>query len=200
MQKTEWMGHNFARDPLGNTFSAVVLAGMIISLIFGIRAFLKEPGILFPKQLSWVVPGLCVLGCGIAGYLAYVEITSAEAICGPVGHCQIVQQSEYARVFRILPVGLLSLAGYGLILIVWLAGRSSSARFSDLANLVLLGLAVFGILFSIYLTFLEPFIIGATCLWCLSSAILMTILMLLSIAPGKLAIHRQCMKRSRGSD
>ena len=34
--------------------------------------------------------------------------------------------------------------------------------------------------FSIYLTFLEPFVIGATCLWCLSSAVIMTLLYLLT--------------------
>jgi uncharacterized membrane protein len=41
-------------------------------------------------------------------------------------------------------------------------------------------LALVGTLFSIYLTFLEPFVIGATCAWCLTSAVLMTVLMLLS--------------------
>jgi uncharacterized membrane protein len=45
----------------------------------------------------------------------------------------------------------------------------------------------FGTLFSIYLTFLEPFVIGATCAWCLTSAIIMTALLWLSITPGKLA-------------
>jgi uncharacterized membrane protein len=35
-----------------------------------------------------------------------------------------------------------------------------------------------GVLFSIYLTFLEPFVIGATCAWCLSSAVIMTLLLL----------------------
>jgi uncharacterized membrane protein len=48
----------------------------------------------------------------------------------------------------------------------------------------LFGITLFGILFSIYLTFLEPFVIGATCIWCLSSAVIMTILFLL--AAGKL--------------
>jgi uncharacterized membrane protein len=49
-------------------------------------------------------------------------------------------------------------------------------------------MTLFGTLFSIYLTFLEPFVIGATCAWCLSSAVIMTIQMWLSITPGKLAI------------
>jgi uncharacterized membrane protein len=52
------------------------------------------------------------------------------------------------------------------------------------------GMAAFGTLFSIYLTFLEPFVIGATCAWCLTSAILITILMLLAIRPAKTAFHK----------
>jgi uncharacterized membrane protein len=45
-----------------------------------------------------------------------------------------------------------------------------------------------GILFSIYLTFLEPFVIGATCAWCITSAVIMTLLFLLSLDPGRQAV------------
>jgi uncharacterized membrane protein len=37
--------------------------------------------------------------------------------------------------------------------------------------------ALVGVLFSIYLTYLEPFVIGATCAWCLTSAISMTLIL-----------------------
>ena len=37
--------------------------------------------------------------------------------------------------------------------------------------------ALAGTLFSIYLTVLEPFVIGATCMWCITSAVLMTLLL-----------------------
>jgi uncharacterized membrane protein len=55
---------------------------------------------------------------------------------------------------------------------------------------VLLGITLFGVLFSIYLTFLEPFVIGATCAWCLASAVTMTALMRFSLAPGKAALFK----------
>jgi hypothetical protein len=35
----------------------------------------------------------------------------------------------------------------------------------------------FGVLFSGYLTFLEPFVIGAVCMWCVSSAVVMLALL-----------------------
>ena len=42
-------------------------------------------------------------------------------------------------------------------------------------GLWLLGMS--GTLFSIYLTVLEPFVIGATCMSCVTSAVLMTLLL-----------------------
>ena len=71
----------------------------------------------------------------------------------------------------LLHIGVLGLVGYVLILLTWVVGRLSTQRLSVYANLALLGLTAFGVLFSIYLTFLEPFVIGATCAWCLTSAI-----------------------------
>jgi len=45
----------------------------------------------------------------------------------------------------------------------------------------IIGMAMFGTLFSLILTFLEPFVIGATCLWCLASAVLITAIFILSV-------------------
>jgi uncharacterized membrane protein len=190
------MENNFARDPQGNTLSVIILISMIISVFYGIYAFLKKPGQPLTVQPFWLMPVLCVIGCGIAGYLAYLEITPAHAICGPVGHCQSVQQSDYARLFGILPIGFLGVAGYVAIIITWWIGRTGRSRWAEMAGLILLGMTTSGILFSIYLTFLEPFVIGATCLWCLSSAILMTVLMYLSIASGKSAFNHLTTKVS----
>jgi uncharacterized membrane protein len=58
-------------------------------------------------------------------------------------------------------------------------------------SIALLGMATFGLLFSIYLTLLEPFVIGATCAWCLTSAIILTALLWLSLASAWLAISHQ---------
>jgi uncharacterized membrane protein len=192
----ERMGNKFARDPQGNTLSLIVLIGMIISVFYGIYTFLKTPGHPRIAQPVWVIPVLCVIGCGVAGYLAYLEITPAHAICGPAGHCQSVQQSDYARLFDILPISFLGVAGYVAIILTWLIRYTGRSRWANLAGLFLLGMTTSGILFSIYLNFLEPFVIGATCIWCLSSAILMAALAYLSIAPGKLAFINLATKGS----
>jgi uncharacterized membrane protein len=62
------------------------------------------------------------------------------------------------------------------------------SQWATLAWLALLAMTFFGTLFSIYLTLLEPFVISATCAWCLASAVLMTLLLALTVAPGKCAI------------
>ena len=49
------------------------------------------------------------------------------------------------------------------------------------ARIGLIALTVFGTLFSIYLTLLELFVIHAICAWCLTSAVVMTILMVLIV-------------------
>jgi uncharacterized membrane protein len=129
-----------------------------------------------------------LIGCGVAAYMAYVETTQVSAVCGPVGDCNTVQQSAYARLFGVLPIGVLGVLGYIAILVAWLVRRFGRGCPADLAALALLGMTAFGTLFSIYLTFLEPFVIGATCAWCLSSAIIMTLLLWLALPSGRQAI------------
>ncbi len=180
----------FALDPAGNTLSVIVLVGMIGSVLFTAVKFQHRTTGKDKGKWQLLIPVLCVIGFGVAGYLAYVETAHVAAVCGPVGDCNTVQQSEYARLFGILPIGVMGLAGYVAIMVAWLVARFVKNGLADLAALALFGMTAFGTLFSIYLTFLEPFVIGATCAWCLTSAILITILMLLSIRPAKAAFHK----------
>ena len=182
------LGSTFGRDPRGNTLALIVLLGMVASVMAAVLTFRRIHAAPLARQWSWAIPVLCIIGLGVAGYLSYVETAQVTAVCGPVGDCNAVQQSEYARLFGILPIGTLGLVGYVMILVVWLIGHFHEGRSADYASISLLGMTAFGTLFSFYLTFLEPFVIGATCAWCLTSAVLMTALLLLSLAPAKYAL------------
>lgn len=177
----------FQRDPLANSISLVVLILMVLSL-GGVVWFARRgpggdgPGI--------VVPLLALLGLGVAIYLAFVETSGSEAVCGPVGDCNTVQQSEWAKVFGVIPVGLIGVGGYVVVLGAWALARFGPLRLADWARVALLAGAVSGVVFSIYLTFLEPFVIGATCMWCLGSAVVVTLLMWLTARPGLAAGRR----------
>ncbi len=181
------MIQRFLVDPLGNSLAVAVLIGMVISLVAVGYSFVMSDAQEARFWPAWVIPLLSIIGMGVAIYLTFVETTQATAICGPVGDCNSVQKSPYATLFGFLPVGLLGLIGYIAILGLWLVQFRLSEANRRLAWLALFALSIFGLLFSIYLTFLEPFVIGATCIWCISSAILMTGLVWAILPHAKLA-------------
>lgn len=113
---------------------------------------------------------LAVLGIGVAGYLVYVHYADVDPVCNIAHGCHKVQTSEYAKLVGI-PVALLGLIGYVSILAALLVpGQGEAAR---------LGAALFALVgfgFSMYLTYRELFTIDAICQWCVLSAILMTLL------------------------
>jgi len=177
-------------DPLGNSLSILVLIGMIIILIltlFQITISSKTQPASWKNQVILVIS---IIGLAVAAYLTFVESTGTEAVCGPVGDCNTVNQSEYAFLFGLIPIGAMGMFGYIGILTALFLNHFTKAILSDLSSMALFGMATFGTLFSIYLTFLEPFIIGATCAWCLSSAIFITAIMALSSSSARAAWNR----------
>jgi uncharacterized membrane protein len=168
-----------ARDPAGNTLAIGVLLGLLTSVAWVALRMTRAETAAGPPS-GWI-PIIALAGLAVAAYLAAVETSGGSAICGPVGDCNRVQQSEYARLFGVVHIGLLGCAGYISILGVWLAGRVATGTGAQLARLGLAAMAAGGVLFSIYLTFLEPFVIGATCAWCLSSAVLMNALLVVAV-------------------
>jgi uncharacterized membrane protein len=124
------------------------------------------------RRLRITIGVLCLIGIGVAGYLVYVHYAKIKIICGANGGCETVQSSVYSKLAGI-PVAVLGLAGYIGILFS-LAIRSEFGRVAGF------GIALVGFLFSMYLTYREAFTIHAYCYWCLSSATLMTVLVILT--------------------
>jgi uncharacterized membrane protein len=174
----------FNKDRTANILAVIVLTGMIVSITWifyvSLSPALSSPG----NWPGWVIPVLSVIGLSIAAYLSYIEITRTEAICGPLGNCNAVQSSPYARLFGLVPIGIMGLAGYLAILILWIVKSIGSQKRQKIVIQLIWLLAFAGTLFSLYLTFLEPFVIGATCIWCITSAIIMTLLLWASTGPA----------------
>lgn len=175
-----------ARDRWGNTMALIVLAGMLAvvgTVVWRSIGIWRSIGAARRSRGGWSVYAslaLIALGLCIAGYLAYVETTGSVALCGPVGDCNAVQQSTYARLFGVVPVAYVGLIGYLLIGVAFSIASLAPRTAAKAAARTLFSLTLCGTLFSIYLTVLEPFVIGATCAWCLSSAVIVTLLLLLS--------------------
>jgi uncharacterized membrane protein len=176
-------------DPVGNTLSILVLIGMVLSMIGVAARWASSEAKVEKPGLAWYLFILLIVGIGVAAYLSFVETSGAEAVCGPVGDCNTVQQSKYATLFGIMPIGTLGLFGYLLLMISWFVSGVKDQQLANLAKLAFFLFALAGTLFSIYLTFLEPFVIGATCMWCLSSAVIMTVLTILSTDPARAALR-----------
>jgi uncharacterized membrane protein len=112
---------------------------------------------------------VAAFGIGVAIYIAIADAGGGSPVClaGGTG-CQTVADSSYSHLLGI-NVAVFGIVGYVVLLIAALL-RGDVARMTGF----LAALAGFG--FSVYLTYLELFVIDAVCQWCVASAVLMTIL------------------------
>jgi uncharacterized membrane protein len=126
------------------------------------------------RRLRLAALVLALAGIGVAAYLTYVHYAGLQPFCAGGSHgCERVQSSSYASVGG-LPVALLGLAGY-----VAIAGALVAP--GERARLAATALAVTGFGFSAYLTYLELFVIDAICQWCVASAVILTLLGVLTV-------------------
>lgn len=139
---------------------------------------------------KWSIPVLVIGGLAVAGYFTFIESTGTQVSCSPltVQGCISVQNSRYAILFGILPMGVFGLAGFIAILAGWLVWQYGTGPLKKPGAIALWGFCFFGVLFSIYLTFLEAFVIGATCMWCITSAVFMIALLLSSTPAAQQAL------------
>ena len=126
------------------------------------------------------IAALALVGVLISTYmLLYKMGVIPTVICGESGGCAVVQSSRYAS-FLGIPVAGWGLGGYLVILLVALFGVQPAYLDARWVSLGLLGLTGVAFLFSVYLSVLEEFVIGAWCRWCIASAIVATISFLLA--------------------
>ena len=163
----------------------VTIAGLTVGLLIAvwqlIVALQGKQILKLPDWVGWLIPTLALAGAFVAIYLTFIETTKAKAICGPVGDCNAVQNSPYALIFGLIPVGLVGLLGYLTILAAWLWNRYRQDSLTEYIPISLLGITLIGVVYSFYLTYLEIFVIQAVCIWCISSAWIMMLLMLLTL-------------------
>ena len=127
------------------------------------------------RTLRMVLLTLTLIGVGVVSYLTYIHYAGIKPLCGRNGGgCEIVQSSEYSKLAGV-PVALIGLIGYVTILASLLAPESENSR---LATVVF---TVIGFGFSAYLTYREVFSIHHICEWCLSSFVIIFVLMCLAI-------------------
>jgi vitamin-K-epoxide reductase (warfarin-sensitive) len=89
--------------------------------------------------------------------------------------CDVVNRSEYSSIMGI-PVAGIGVAGYGLLLALatYLRARIETPN-------RLLGAALAGLIFALYLTYVEAYVLNTWCILCLISLGLISLINLLAI-------------------
>jgi uncharacterized membrane protein len=114
---------------------------------------------------------LSLVGLLVATYLYLYKIgLVGTMICG-TGACELVQSSRWSR-FLGIEVSLIGVIGYVVLLGVGLAGLQPGNQKHTWPDRILVLLSGLALIFSLYLTYLELFVIHAICRWCVTSAVI----------------------------
>jgi uncharacterized membrane protein len=119
--------------------------------------------------LRRLIAFVATLGVAVATYITIVESGGGTPVCvAGGGGCATVAESSYSHIAGV-NIAIFGIIGY-ILLLASAFFRNDVARFGGFA------VALGGFGFSVYLTYLELFVIDAICQWCVASAVLMTVL------------------------
>ena len=121
------------------------------------------------RKLLGVHPALIlavldVVGLVVSGYLSVVELGGGVPACGPIKGCEEVALSEYAW------IGPIPVAVFGVLLSVALLSLALAWWRTEIYGFLLAhyGLSLVGVIFDGYFLYLQVYVIGAVCIWCLT--------------------------------
>jgi uncharacterized membrane protein len=122
---------------------------------------------------------VALAGVFVSLYLTLYKLGYIGTLACAVGSCEKVQTSKWAT-FLGFPVGAWGVSYYIGVLAMALAGLTPRLAESRTLSRILIAVTAVGLLFSLWLTYLELFVIDAICQWCVISAILATLLFVFS--------------------
>ncbi len=132
------------------------------------------------KKYNIVALAASVVGALDSVYLTWIKLSHNETLCAPgLGDCYTVNTSSYAEIFGIT-IAIFGLATY-LALIGILLFDERIPFLQENGTLALFGISLVGFLYSLYLSYLEEFVIHAWCPYCILSAVMITIVFVVAI-------------------
>lgn len=127
-----------------------------------------------------VIAALSLVGIFVALYLTlYKRGIIGHLACG-LGGCERVNTSRWSA-FMGVPVAEWGLAFYVVALIVAMVGTSAAYAERREISVVLTAMSAIGVAFSAWLTYIELYVIGAVCRYCVGSAVIVTLIFLVSL-------------------
>lgn len=127
-----------------------------------------------------VVSALALIGAFVALYLTLYKLGAIGALICNIGQCETVNTSRWSR-FAGFPVAMWGVAYYLVLFAVATLGVTPRRATTPWVSNALVLLAGWGVLFSAWLTYLELFVIHAVCVWCVTSAVLVTVAFIVSL-------------------
>ncbi|MDP9202917.1 MAG: vitamin K epoxide reductase family protein [Gemmatimonadota bacterium] len=128
-----------------------------------------------------IVAALALAGIFISIYLTLYKLGLIGELSCSIGSCETVNTSRWST-FLGLPVAAWGLFFYIDVFVLALAGTMPRLENEPLISIVLAAEAAIGVLFSAWLTYLELAVIDAICIWCVTSAVIVTVIFLVSVA------------------
>ncbi len=115
-----------------------------------------------------------LIGLAVSIYLIFIKLFPATPFCMGLGDCDAVNNSIYSELFGI-PIAVFGALTYLAILgLALLETKIGLVR--EWGPVGEFGLALFGVLYSAYLTYIELFVLHKICPYCVTSAIAITII------------------------
>jgi uncharacterized membrane protein len=123
---------------------------------------------------------LSLAGLFISAYLYLYKIGKIGTLACGTGDCETVQLSPWSRVAG-LEVSLIGVVGYAVLTAVSLAALQPALSSRRWPVQLLSLLAGIGVAFTIYLTYLELFVIHAICRWCVGSGVIIVAILVATL-------------------
>lgn len=130
-----------------------------------------------PNYILWAIIILALVGFADAAFLLAKRISGAPIPCFITSGCDTVSKSPYSALFGV-PLsawGVIFYLGIGFLALLYL----------DTKNLIVARLipvaTTLGFLSSLYFMYVQKFLIGTFCVYCILSAIVSTVLFVLGV-------------------
>ncbi len=151
---------------------------------------------IYYKKIAWTALVLSLIGFLDTLYLTYEHFTGSAVNCALLTGCDKVLTSQYSTIIGI-PLALLGMIYY--LVVLALATHLVQSGLKKVFNLMLLVISC-GFLFSLWLVFLQIFVLKALCTYCLISALDTTILFVLGLFFAKIkGLKESSTKSNEGS-
>ncbi len=128
-------------------------------------------------MLRKILIALAAVGLLDSLYLTWIKLAE-DGVCNVSSGCEVVNTSVYASIAGI-PIAMLGAGAYiAMLVVLLLEPRNDFFNFNG--AMIVFGLSLIGVLYSAYLTYLELYVIRAICPFCVLSAVVLTLMLILS--------------------